>query len=82
MKFELILLLLVSVMFTVLAAWNINVMYRLNSASKDYKESEAFEDSCHVSKTYTKVGMGTGIVIMIVAIATLVASAVTVYRNR
>lgn len=82
MKYDLILLLLVSVMFAVLASWNINVMSRLNNAKSGYTDSEALEVSCHVSKTYVGVGMTVSILVMIVAIATLTASAVTVYKSK
>jgi hypothetical protein len=82
MHFHLILLLLVSVMLVVMSSWNLNVFIRLGNASNDYPNDQNFEDSCHVSKTYTEGGKVMAIVMVIVSALILLASCVTVYKQK
>ena len=79
MNFHLVLLLLVSVMLLILSSWNLNTFVRLSNASKDYPNDQDFEDSCHVSKVYTKGGMIVAIVMVIVSVIVLLASSITIY---
>ena len=81
MHFHLVLLLLVSVMLLVLSAWNLNTFIRLEKASGDYPNDQEFEDSCHVSKTYTNGGRVVAIVMVVVSVIVLLVSCFTIYRK-
>jgi len=82
MKIELVMLLLTSIMFVVLASWNVNIMYRLSNASKQYDDKQAFADSCHLSEKYVDVGKSTSTIVLIVAVLMLFTSFATIYFNK
>ena len=47
-------LIIISVLFVIVTAWNFNAFNRLNDASKQYKDPNTFNYSCHFSKNYVK----------------------------
>lgn len=79
MEFHLILLLIVSVMLVILSAWNLSTFIRLEKTANDYSSSQDFEDSCHMSKTYTKSGRTVAIVMLTVSIVILATSCITIF---
>ena len=79
MEFHLMLLLIVSVMLSILSAWNLSTFHRLKEASKNYKNDQNFEDSCHVSKTYTSGGEIIAIVMLLMSFLILGVSCVTIF---
>jgi len=51
------LFILLALFLIFLSSWHLSVMLRLRNANNDYSDSQAFEDSCHVSKPYVKGGL-------------------------
>ncbi len=56
MAFCLTLLLITTIILAIMSSWSLNTFLRLKKASKQAVSSDAFEDACHVSTTYTKGG--------------------------
>jgi len=81
MNFELVLLLITSIMMVILSSWNLNTFLRLGNASGYYPNDQEFEDACHVSKTYTTGGKIVAIVMLIVSVGLLVLSSVMLYKK-
>lgn len=74
--------LLLSILLVIMASWNLNTFIRLDNASKDYPNDQAFTDSCHVSKTYTSGGKTIAIVVLITAIVVMTVSVYTTYTKK
>ena len=74
-------LIIISILFVFLAAWNFNIFNRLNSASKQYKDSNTFDYSCHFSKNYVKTSHWFSSVLLIMSLLVMVFSSIMVYLN-
>ena len=81
-KKKMLLSLLLSLLLVILASWNLNTFMRLDNASKDYPNDQAFTDSCHVSKTYTTGGKTIAIVVLVTAIIVLSVSTYQTYTKK
>lgn len=65
------LLLLISVMLVIMAAWNLNTFLRLRQASTTYSSGDAFENACHVSTTYTNGGVWVAVIMLGISLVLL-----------
>lgn len=72
-------LIIISIMFVFITAWNFNILNRLNDASKQYKDSNVFEYSCHFSKKYVKTSRLFSSMLLIVSLLVMVFSTIIVY---
>jgi hypothetical protein len=78
----LLLSLLLSILLVIMASWNLNTFIRLDNASKDYPNDQAFTDSCHVSKTYTTGGKTIAIVVLVTAIVVMAVTCVILWKKQ
>lgn len=76
------LLLICSTMLAIMSAWSLNTFVRLNKARKTYDTGDAFEDATHVSPLYCKGGLIIAIVMLLVSLGLVVASANIIYQNK
>jgi len=76
-----LLFLLVSILLTILAAWNVNLLKRLKNASKTYNTSDDMEDSCHVTKEYVEWGYSVGLIVLFVSLLVFSACSYSLYLN-
>ena len=74
-------LIIISVLFVIVTAWNFNIFNRLNVASKQYKYKKTFNYSCHFSKHYVKTSHWFSSILLIVSLLVMVLSSIMVYLN-
>lgn len=66
------LVLFLSILLTITASLALNTYIRLNKAYKTYSTSDAFENSCHLSKTYVKGGEILMILVVILSMGIMI----------
>lgn len=74
-------LIIISVLFVIITAWNFNIFNRLNDASKQYKDTNTFNYSCHFSKNYVKTSYWFSSILLIVSLLVMILSSIMVYLN-
>lgn len=74
-------LIIISVLFVIVTAWNFNAFNRLNDASKQYKDPNTFNYSCHFSKNYVKTSHWFSSILLIVSLLVMILSSIMVYLN-
>lgn len=74
-------LIIISVLFVIVTAWNYNAFNRLNDASKQYKNPNTLNYSCHFSKNYVKTSHWFSSMLLIVSLLVMVFSSIMVYLN-
>ena len=74
-------LIIISVLFVIVTAWNFNIFNRLNDVSKQYKNTNTFNYSCHFSKNYVKTSHWFSTMLLIVSLLIMILSSIMVYLN-
>jgi len=74
-------LIIISILFVVVTGWNFNIFNRLNDASKQYKDANTFNYSCHFSKNYVKTSHWFSSMLLIVSLLVMIFSSIIVYLN-
>jgi uncharacterized membrane protein YidH (DUF202 family) len=74
-------LILISIIFVVLSAWNFSIFNRLKDASKQYKDPNVFNYSCHFSKKYVQTSQVFSNVLLIVSMLVMLFTSIMVYLH-
>jgi len=74
-------LIIISVLFVIVTAWNFNIFNRLNDASKQYKDTNTFNYSCHFSQDYVKTSNWFSSILLIVSLLVMILASIMVYLN-
>ena len=74
-------LIIISILFVIVTAWNFNIFNRLRDASKQYKDTNTFNYSCHFSKNYVKTSHYFSTILLIGSLLVMFLSSFMVYLN-
>lgn len=78
-----LLLFLTTILLVFNAAWSVSTYIRLQRASNQYKTDRVFESACQISKTVTKTGLFSSIIVLLLGLFLLFLSSKNLYiRNK
>jgi hypothetical protein len=81
MHIQSIILLIISLMLVIISSWNFSVFTILKNVSNQYTSNDLFDNACHVSKNYVKIGYTISIIILIISILLMILASFSIYKN-
>ena len=81
MHIQSIILLIISLMLVIISSWNFSVFRILKNVSNQYTSNDMFDNVCHLSKNYVKIGYTISIMILIKSILLMIIGSFSIYKN-